>query len=54
MGGAMDLVTSGSEVIVIMEHRNKNGEFKILDQCTLPLTGFRVVNKLITEMVIFY
>jgi len=52
MGGAMDLVTCGSQVVVIMEHRTKNGEFKIMDHCTLPLTGFRVVNKLITEMVI--
>jgi len=54
MGGAMDLVTSGSEVIVIMEHRTKNGDFKIMDQCTFPLTGFRVVNKLITEMVFIF
>ena len=54
MGGAMDLVTSGSKVIVLMEHCNKNGGHKILDNCTLPLTGYRVVSKVITNMVTFY
>jgi len=53
MGGAMDLVTSGSKVIVIMEHNDKYVNPKIMDQCTLPLTGKRVVNMVITEKAVF-
>lgn len=53
MGGAMDLVSCRSKVIVLMEHNNKHGEFKVVDQCTLPLTGKGVVNTLITEMAVF-
>ena len=53
MGGAMDLVAGVKRAVVIMDHANKHGESKLLKECTLPLTGKNVVDRVVTNLGVF-
>ncbi len=53
MGGAMDLVAGVQRIVVVMDHANKRGESKLLKECTLPLTGKNVIDRIITDLGVF-
>ncbi len=52
MGGAMDLVASAKNIIVAMQHTDRNGNSKLLKECTLPLTGFQCVKKIVSNLAV--
>ena len=52
MGGAMDLVASAKNIIVAMQHTSRDGESKLLKECSLPITGLKCVKKIITNLAV--
>jgi 3-oxoacid CoA-transferase subunit B len=52
MGGAMDLVASADNIIVAMQHCSKDGQSKLLSECTLPITGIRCVKKIVSDLAV--